>query len=225
MTLHSETLTFLAGSTRLVIAFVHLRMIKGHVVDLHYDYFWWYVAQYMLKTFVFSISIAFWIVALRQTKNCLTDTWNWLTSTVACGAVLTLLVLLVHFILSRRRNSSNKMALDETDAILMKTNSKPNISFQTDNVSFCGVIQPNPGANQTSLKRVGSKTSKQSTTSKSGNKVAVKPTSSQTKKKSEEAPPAPKNNNNKDDETLDNAFGQGSSYMKTKNRNSISQYV
>lgn len=199
--LHSVAILFITGCSAVVISFVYLKLIKTHITDEHFDSIWWMMLKYFTIALVMAISFSLWFLSIRQSEKCLRDSMNWIISTLCCSTSLTLIFLVANYILKRKKMSSNQSLLDETNASLMRTNSKPSLEF----------------VNDTQIQQRKSRSDKTHTL-----KTSSKAKTSSKKKTDEQNRHRDKRD---DDETLDNAHGTGSKYIKTKNRNSISQYV
>lgn len=239
VTLHALTVSFIAGTSAVVIALVYLRMIKNHVIDKHYDSSIWMLLQVFVFCLIMVLSFAFWSLSTGQLNSCKSQSIDWIKSCVSSASILTIIFLVIYFLFRLRRRKQDRVALVESDSILLKTNSRPNLEFVGEQNSFTNFFQRNPTPNpqqhsegrkstpgQKSNQTKGTTGSAGSTSTKaSAGTVQTKRSPSLNKKKSN----TPKASNNKDDkkeETLDNAFAYSSGvYMKTKNRNSISQYV
>lgn len=223
VTLHALILSSVVGIVVAAIVFVYMRFIKTHTVDLHYETTCWkWIRSCSLVSLVL-LSFGFWATSLRWLDDCETSSWMWPVSCVSAAIVLSLILLLVFYILRRRRKSTDTALLNESDSNLMKTNSKANIEFIREDAGSLFSSNP-PAQNNTPLATVAQKkvNSKSKKTTGSQGSVATKASTSTGKKTTSKKKPL---NNN--EETLENAFAnsEGGTYMKTKNRNSISQYV
>lgn len=231
VSLHALTILFLTGTSAAVICFVHLYLIKSHIVDLHYDTIWLEICQWLSLFVVVVISICFWILATNQTNQCWAETRDWIASTLSSASLLSLGIMVAYWIFNQRRYSKDKQALDETDAILTKTNSKTQLEFVTEPTTGISLCCKPRVANNTAAKRPSETASKTNKTTASDSRSAPKNVvgrsgqqASGGKNKSKEniAQRTTDSGGKKEDETLDNAYGR---YIKTRNRNSISQYV
>lgn len=221
--LHTLTILFITGSSATVIGFIYIRGVKSRIVDLHYDSLWWLIIQDLTILFVIIVSVAFWFLATNQSRRCLSDTYDWMISTISCSSILTLLFIVTNLILTYRKQTNDQTLVAETDKNLAKTNSKQNIEFSADPALswWCKRIFTQP---QT-VNLVGSKTSKNAAMKSISKGGTVKGTETRKKRRSDDNKPQQRSDPKENEETLANAFGMESKYMKTKNRNSISQYV
>lgn len=208
---HAITVTFISGSSAVVIAFVYLKLIKVHIVDQHFETTMWSLLKTSVLILVTLLSFAFWLLSSNQMKACVIPARSWMISSLSSGATLTIIFLLVYWIARRKKMMGDNSALDDSDNVLIKTNSKPNMEFVKEGTATTVKMQPT----------IVRKTSKGTKTAESGG--------SGRKKKSSDKKNKQKNSNSKqkgENETLETAFANSdSAYMKTKNRNSISQYV
>lgn len=212
VTLHAVTVSSFVGSSAVVLAFIYLRFIKRHIVNSHYDSPLWCVISHLFLSIVIGLSLVFWALALRQVRACKAASIAWAKSSISSASLLSLLVIVVYYVMQRRRTISDNLALDGLENTLMKSNSRNNIEFVRETGLSCNIFktQPNP---QTVLP-VTVKRSKSSSKQSGGKPNEGGKGQKQSKQKK------------KDNETLDNAFNsENSKYIKTKNRNSISQYV
>lgn len=241
VTLHALTVSFIAGTSTVVIGLVYLRLIKNHIVDSHYESNFWFILQVLVFCLVLALSIAFWSLSSSQLNACRVQSIDWISSCVSSATILTALLLIIYTLLRLRRRKQDNTALEESDNMLLKTNSRPNLEFVREQNSFLSLFQRStPNATQQQQQLLDSKKTMQlqkssqtrastgsggsTATKTSAGSVQTKRSASYTKKTSAGKDRKAPNNNDKKEETLDNAFSSGA-YMKTKNRNSISQYV
>lgn len=221
--LHIVVITFIVGSTAGAIIAIHLKVIKTHVVDEHYESYTWQVFESLWMSLVFVLCFGFWFLATKQLGYCKGNSIDWIISSSSSALLLNLIVLITLFFMSIRKKQRDSAAFEEHENSMMKTNSKTNIDFIVEvaptplNRLRHGQHGTHQGAHQNhqpispNRRHTSKSVGKKSTTSTSLKKTSVK-------KKS----PHTKGNSN---ETLDNTGNDGSGYLKTKNRNSISQYV
>lgn len=208
VTLHAFTISFIAGTSAVVISFVYLRLIKYHIVDQQYKSNFWRLVQGFAFCLIMVLSFAFWSLATGQLHVCRKQSIDWLISCVSSGAILTAILFLTYFFFKYRKHRQEVAALIEGDATSMKTN---------DRARQQTVDKKDPVANKSNQSKA----------------VGVSPTTAkrsgpQNKKKASESKEkgGNKEKKEKNDDTLDNGYVNSSGvYMKTKNRNSISQYV
>lgn len=230
VTLHIVVIAFIVASTAAAICFVYLYLVKRHLVDQHYDSVWWLLLQDLVILFVIALSVGLWYLATKQTQKCKSAALDWLVSTLTCATILTLFFIFVYLILWFRKQKNDRINFAETDSALAKTSSKQNLEFSMDPMPslWCGRTSAPPPApiQATNSKRAGSKLGK-NPTGKSGTRTSqTKPPPSNSKtQKVQQYKTAETNAPTAPEETLDNPFGQETKYIKTKNRNSISQYV
>ena len=225
--LHALTITFTSGTSAIVIGFVYLRLIKIHIIDQHYESNMWCLLRWLVITIVIALCLAFWRLALDQTGACSQQSFDWMVSSLCSASLLTVAFSIAYLFVKRKRVLSDSLALEESENNLMKTNSKPGIEFVREGsiglfVHKGLVAQPNDHQVNASKKNSSGKSSK---TAGSGNsKASASGKRTQTKKKNSESKQRKDIKNPNTEDTLENAFAN-SAYMKTKNRNSISQYV
>lgn len=214
--LHALTISSITAGFVALIGFLYLRFIKAHIIDEHYEAGFWLLTKTLTIAAIILTSVLFWSFALGQVNECKKASEDWLISSVSSGTLLTVLLIIIFLITRFRRMRLDKVALDESENNLMKTNSLPNIEFLPDENKA-----PAPQPNQPVKKSIASRKSfKTSSGSKHGSGSKKPPN-----KRNITEDRANKNRNN-NEETLDNAFmNSDGSYIKTKNRNSISQYV
>lgn len=211
--LHSISLAFIVAAMASLISAAHLFGIKRHIDDHHYETFYWYLLKIFMVLLVNIISFSIWIIAFRQLDIGDMGTKKWAWSCLIAASVLCILTIAIYLMARKRKSSLDETLLNNQDAVLMKTNSKPNMEFTNDLTL---------GANH----RVPTNSNtKRSDTIKMDEKQTVthalnRQQSKKKDKKNVVKDPTPEDN-------LDNVFAatQNSRYMKTKNRNSISQYV
>lgn len=250
VTLHALTISFIAGTSAVVIGLVYLKLIKNHIIDKHYDSNFWMLLQVFVFFLIMVLSFAFWSLATGQLQSCKSQSIDWIKSCVSSASILTVIILVIYFVLRVRRRKQDRIALEESDNTMMKTNSRQNLEFVKESSSFTSCFfqktsfqnippqQPSESKKSTATQksnqtRATTGSAGSSATKMSSGTVQTKRSPSFSRKKSNTAKPShnndDKNNNNNNDkkeETLDNAFAYSSGvYMKTKNRNSISQYV
>lgn len=247
--LHALIICFIAGSSAGLFGFLYIRFIKTQAADQHSEPLLWFLLKCFIICIVISLSVVFWALATGQMRNCYDESLKWVTSTVPTALILTLIVFIIYYIFKRRKWASDKSLLEENDQTLIKTNSKTNLEFTQENIpSWCCSSNqsqpsqaqsqslqppppPTPGQNQQAqqhnllAKKNNSKSSKASITNnvtQKGSTSGKKRSGSSASKKRSTGKQGARGN----DETLDNAFANSDGvYMKTKNRNSISQYV
>lgn len=226
--LHALTIVFIVATSAAVLSAIYLRVIKVHIVNGHYDTNWWYFIQRIYFLMVIIVSLTFWSLALRQSNESRRKSLEWLLSTGASSIILTLILVLTWLLCSCRRCSNDLLAENETNAILLKTNSKEGIQFVNDPVQgLCASLrttQESSSSRRDHLRSAATKTTAAKNVMKSIDRKATKTTSAGGKqnKRTDEQAGVKKT---EDNETLDTAFGHGSKHMRVKNRNSISQYV
>lgn len=231
--LHTLTILFIVATSTAVLSAIYLRFVKIHIVNGHYDSYGWYAVAVLYMLTVVAVSSGFWRLALNQSSECRSDSYQWLISTGACAIISTMLLLFTWWIASCRRSSQDHSALLETDANLIKTNSKEGIQFVNDptqNICASFLTQQETSSARRTLdvarlvpnKVVVGKNAFKSTDRKTPKASA---SGSQTKKKTDDRAQEVVAKKTEDNETLDTAFNQGSKHMRVKNRNSISQYV
>lgn len=212
LALHVLTIIFITGTSATVVAVVYLRFIKCHIVDQHYETSGWSFLAHVIVGFFLGLSIGFWSSAMRQTEACRDSSLSWITSSVISASTLTLIVLIIHFFTRRRKISIDNAILEESDSNLMKTNSRPNIEFaREDNSGFFQRNQQFPQLQQVPRKNMQTGNSANIAKVSTSKRTSSKRRSDRTREKK--------------DETMEGAFESDSKYIKTKNRNSISQYV
>lgn len=234
VTLHAFTVGLIAASSATFIGLIYIRLIKTHIVDQHYESILWLVVKCCAISALVIISIVYWSLATGQINRCKQQSIDWMVSSISSATILTLIVGLSHILIRRKKMINDDISLQESDNILMKTNSKKNIEFAKDTTVFNILFhkaQPNPTTQQQSNqlqaakdgmksggKKTGSDGSANAKQNDTGRKGSIKKKSIDRRQKNE--------NKVANEETLDNAFeNSDAAYMKTKNRNSISQYV
>lgn len=221
--LHSLSIGAIVGFVAGLLLFVYFRLIKIHIVDLHYESWFWYLVRNFTLGFMVFISILSWVWALGQAKQCKEESHKWLLSSVVSSLILCLIFYLLTFTLRLRKRSKDAAALEETDTNLMKTNSKKDLEFTRENPETAAPSNPPPFNNaQTSAsKKASSSSIKTGKTTATAVTIASKSTGKKPVNKK-----SSKQRVSTNDETLDNAFANSDGvYIKTKNRNSISQYI
>lgn len=216
-TLHALAVSFIVGSSAIVLAFIYLRFVKHHIVDKHYDSSLWCVLSYLFLSAVIGLSLIFWALALRQESACSATSIAWAKSSIGSASILSAVLIVAFFIIQRRRASNDSSSLGGLEGTITKTNSNTNIEFVKEPGYSCNLFRTQPSP-QNVLPVTVKKTSKSakptagSGSNKKGSGKKAKQSGSKEKKNNEE--------------TLDNAFkSENNTYIKTKNRNSISQYV
>lgn len=212
ITFHSLTISAMTIALAASICTIYFYLVKSHIVDRHYETEQWFGMKVIYLIVVTLVSLIFWSIALGQTDGCKDVSIGWIISTLASAFILTALVLLIHCILRWRKTVTDQAILNDVENVLMKTNSLPNIEFSSEN-------QTTP-----------SNTTKKSASQKS---LVNKTTTTKNPPKTASRKSINRRNSNKNDrklkkgeETLDNPEANSeTTYMKTKNRNSISQYV
>lgn len=211
--LHSLAIVFIVGSSAAVISAAYLYLIKRHTTDYHYESSWWQLLKILAIFLLNAVALVFWLMATHQLNKCLQDTQSWALSCVLTSTLISLVVVLAYLVARKRKSSKDHSLLVGQDATLMKTSSKQNLEFTQDTLF---------GTQQTKVQN----RSTQSKRTDDAAKVSVKQQTS--KKKSEGRQKTEPAQNEEADENLDIAFAaapHNSKYLKTKNRNSISQYV
>lgn len=231
--LHATTISFLTASSVAVICFVYLYFIKSHLVDNHYDSLCFEVSQWIVLTTIVVVSTGFWILAFSQKDKCLKDTKEWVLSSVVSGVLLTIILLIIHLVFKSRRNTKEIHLFQETDATLSRTNSKTSLEFidepTTSWTSCCRSSEVDTNQLRAIKLDHGTKMLKNTTASttqsiKAPTQSAKTTQGTSLKNGLKEVTGAKTidSSGRREEETLDNAYGK---YIKTKNRNSISQYV
>lgn len=217
VTLHALTVSFIVGSSAVVLGFVYLRFLKQHIVDTHYDSSIWCILAHLFLAIITGLSLVFWSIALKK-ESCAASASEWAKSSISSATILSFLILTAYYVAQRRRTSNDSTTLEAYENNLIKTNSRNNVDFVRETGGLnCNLFrtQPNP---PTVLPMTSKKTVK-----------AAKPANSGSRDKKGSVNKAGKPNSGKkkdNEETLDNAFNSdNNAYIKTKNRNSISQYV
>lgn len=222
--LHLVVTEFIVASTTGVIVFFYLRSIKSHVVDEHYDSYLWYTIGVLTTTLVLVLCFAFWFLAVKELGVCIHNSTGWIISSSCCALLMSSVLLVTLIVMNIRRSKRDTTTLEEYENTLTKTNSKTNIDFITETspkplVRQKVLLTANQVSNPPPMppaalppRRHNSKSNQAKNAS--GSNTAKR--SNTLRKKS----PVLKGSN----ETLDNATN-GSGYLKTKNRNSISQYI
>lgn len=213
--LHMVVVEFIVASTTGVIVFFYLRTIKSHILDEHYDSYLWHTIGALTQALVLVLCFAFWFLATKELGVCVHNSTGWIISSCSCALISSIVLIFTMVFLRIRQNQKDNASLEEYETTLTKTNSKTNIDFITE-TSPKPLVRPKAPSTQqvnnpalpTALppRKHGSKNASGSNTAK------------RTAKRKSPAPRAGSN------ETLDN-LANGSGYLKTKNKNSISQYV
>lgn len=213
--LHALAIIFIVGSSAALISAVYLYFIKRHTTDYHYESNWWQLLKILTIFLLNAVAVVFWMTAAHQLEKCENEIQAWALSCVVAASILTLIMIFSYLIARKRKSSRDHVALVGQDATMMKTSSKQNLEFTQD--TLFGTYQTKAQARSSQSKR----TEATKTDEKAGKQ--------QVKKKSEGRQRVENNQNNDDnDDNLETAFAvspHNSKYLKTKNRNSISQYV
>lgn len=209
VTLHAFTVSFISWTSAVVISFVYLRLIKYHIVDQHYKSNFWRLVQGFMFCLIMVLSFGFWSLSTGQLNACRKQSIEWLISCVSSGAILTAILFITYFFFKYRKQRQDEAALNEGDANLMRTN---------DHLRQQPADKRDPMAHKSNQTKAGAGSSG-SGPRKSAPHGKKKPSESKEKGTNKEK-------KDRTDDTLDNGYVNSSGvYIKTKNRNSISQYI
>lgn len=217
--LHSLTISVISIALAAFICVIHFYLVKSHIVDRRYDTEQWFFMKAIYMVIVMMVSLIFWSVATSQTKACKEVSMKWIFSSLASALAASIIVLSTHYLSRCRKTAIDQTILNDGESLLMKTNSITNIEFTSEDTK----IQTTPPH-----------TAKKSSAQKSSGKIAFKNPPKVSSKRQANSKKSntktdkrnKKDNHNNNEETLDNhETNSDSAYMKTKNRNSISQYV
>jgi len=214
--------------TAIIICFVHLFFIKSHIVDLHYDSCFCESLEWLDIILVTLVSAALWTLTAYRVSKCWEASRYWVTGTTIVAVSLSVMVLLIDVIFQTVKHYADRRSLEETDAALAKTNSKSQLEFldepQPTGFLCCGGTTRPVRTNLPPASAEPPKTGKTSKSTSSAAKAAPspgKPTTGGSRSKEPANKPKETTGTKKDDDS-EAAHGR---YIKTRNRNSISQYV
>lgn len=208
VTLHAFVIICLVGPVAAFLVFVYERFIKINVVDEHYATCLWATIKNFYVIIVLILSLTFYVFVAVQIEHCGQPALDWSKSTGWASAILAAGLIALYMWLQKKRIAREELTLQENDTALMKTNSRPQIEFNDDGPKGMDIMRASP----LTTARKGTTNSSNKSLGKKIHKVASK----EKRGKVESA---------KDDDGTDKPFADGSYYMRTKNRNSISQYV
>lgn len=207
--LHIVTIFAICGLTAATICVAYMMLIKTRINDRFFESNIWFFVKTIVLTLIFAASCTLLGMTYRQVQQCQQQSTRWAVSSLTVATILTIILMIVYTVFAWRKCKHDKGLLVETETNVMKTNSKQNIEFVEESNHF---LYANP---QNIIVKRNQKKTPGSASSKAGN-------SHQKRQRRGSKNSTPKNSNQ---ETLDNAGMTDSAYMKTKNRNSISQYV
>lgn len=211
---HGVTIFITSCVTAFIIGFVYLKIIKPNANDSTPESnTWQYISLFYIDLIVI-ISVVFCVFASKISQY--RDPYHWIINTTVVSLTLTSLIILIFVIALNLRSIKNRSVLRETDAGLMKAGSGLAADFvdTPNNPAPKAIPQPldQNSANSQSAKKAITKSIKTSSAKGSRNK---KKSPMKTKREKKAAI---------EDDAIDSNKSEGM-YIKTKNRNSISQYV
>lgn len=215
--LHALVVSAISVGLLVISSVVHFRLIKHHIMDQHYEPGPWFLMKIVSMITLLLTSLIFWSISLLQMSECNDLSKDWMQSTLLSSFLLSMVVIAVYLVLRWTKKASDQASLDECESLLMKTNSIANMQFVSEETKGPST-QPLNATRKSASKSLNIPL-KMIPRAKSGSKKSnnIKKNKVIDKKQN-------KANNFIDD--LDNpSLNSETTYMKTKNRNSISQYV
>lgn len=206
----------ISGSSSIIISFVYIRIIKRNMADPNHETSIWTTVYYVFIFLILSVCISLCILASKVLGLDNSQKVLWEINSVSVGLILSLLFVLAFYLGMKFILMKSKALLTETEANLMKTNSKTGIEFTNKPLFHSLKVTQGQSQPQNSLsKKQVYKTAKSVSESK-GRKRTTPAKSKREDPKKDDA--------KKDDDTLEDPKSE-TMYIKTKNRNSISQYI
>lgn len=219
--LHALVVSAISAALLIISSAIHFRLIKFHIMDQHYEAGPWLFLKIVSMTTILLINLIFWSISLLQINECKELSKDWIQSTLLSSFLLSMVVIFVYLVSCWTKKASDQAILDECESSLMKTNSIPNMQFASDDTKGHSQNPSAPLHNASkksvskSLNMAPKNLPKVNSGSKKSNNI----------KKNKVIDKKHNKANNVTDDPDNSSLNSETTYMKTKNRNSISQYV
>lgn len=211
------------GLSAAIIGFVYLKTVKSNTLNQDPKLPVWLGISYVYISVMLVLCVAFCVVSFKATFMPDDQIKTWAINATAVSIILTATFVVIFFVGLKMKSLQNSGSLLETDSMLMKTNSKSGLEFVDQLQPIPAPTKPQPTTQQvsnpnpsTTLKKVVIKAPKTNSTKS----LKQKKKGSDAKLKKDDAPAKQRPN----DDAIDEKPSEGM-YIRTKNRNSISQYV